>query len=113
MEKIEQIFGVPQLFKRKEGPTIKLLMDKVTDHFLVSGKKQDIEAFTEDLKGDLGIGKVSVGGEFNLNGRKIKVGDAITELNMAAYFDRILPVPLSRSRKRQREDRENDEGELQ
>lgn len=39
---LERVFGVPQLFLKWEFSRIKLIVEKATEDFLVSGKLDDI-----------------------------------------------------------------------
>lgn len=72
---MELVFGVPQLFLSKEGSTIELILEKVTEDFLMSGKLKYIKKFIEKLEGAFGIPKVYFRGKFNFNCCTIKLGD--------------------------------------
>lgn len=91
--KIETGFGVPQLFVKKKVSTIKRIVAKVTDDFLMSAKLKDIKEFIEELKQAFDIVKFPISGEFNINGCTIKLGDGRMEINMIAYSSHIIPVP--------------------
>lgn len=80
------MFGVAQLFFKRDKSTINLIVAKVTDDFLLSGKEEDIREFMTKLRSGFDIGKVSVRGEFNFNGCEIRVGDKVTELSMKSYI---------------------------
>lgn len=67
------MFGVPQLYIKLEVLTILLLVAKVTNDFLVSGKMEDIIKLMEELKGGFDIGNISIEVDFSSNGSMVKV----------------------------------------
>lgn len=46
----EKVFGVPHLFVKKTGTSIDLLVAKVADYFLVSGRRDRIKSYMDELK---------------------------------------------------------------
>lgn len=62
--KLEQVYGVPQLFVKKYGNRIELLVAKVIDDLIVSGRKDMIESFVGELKDAFDVGKISMDGGF-------------------------------------------------
>ena len=69
-----------------------LLIAKVSDDFLISGMKIDIEKFLANLRKRFGVGKAIFGP---------KTKDDI-RVSMSTYWSRVNSIPLSRARRRQR-----------
>lgn len=97
--KLERVFGVPQLFMKKSGTRIDILVAKVTDDFLVAGKKDRVESYMNELKKGFDVGKVQIGENFKFNGCEIRTTPEYTELSMIEYTERIQAITISRSRK--------------
>lgn len=97
--------GVNQVFVRKKGDKIVLLIAKVIDDFLIAGKTEDIREFMRELSKEFEVGKVTIGGTFYFNGCEIDVGTNAIELSMWEYMSKLSTIPLSRLRKKQRDEK--------
>lgn len=102
---MERIDGVNQMFVRRDSGRIKLLVAKVVDDFLITGRTEDIKAFMKELAEEFEVGKTAIGGAFKFNGCEIDVGADVIELSMWEYLDKLSAVALSRTRCKQREER--------
>lgn len=102
---MERVDGVNQMFTRKHGDKIKLIVAKVIDDFLVVGNTADIKLFFRELGGEFDVGKTAIGGAFRFNGCEIDVRDDMIELSMWDYLDKLVPVKLSRARSKQKDEK--------
>lgn len=101
---MEIVFGVSQLFvKRNTCEDIQLLIAKVTDDFLLGGMNSEMENFTEMLRQRFDVGKVIIDNKLHLDGCEIaqsNTGDITMSMNR--YLERLVPIELSRARRKQR-----------
>lgn len=63
-----RVDGVSQLFVKKNGAHIRLIVAKVIDDFLVAGITNDINDFLRELAQEFEFGNTAVGGDFRFNG---------------------------------------------
>lgn len=96
---MESVFGVPQQFMKHTGTKIEVLVAKVTDDFLVTGTKDNIEAFVNGLKDEFDVGQISIAGSFRFKRCEIKTTYGYAELSMNHYVKKIEELPISRKRK--------------
>lgn len=66
--KLERVFGESQLFLKRTGSRIDLIVAKVTDKFLVAGTRERVESFMKELQDAYDVGKVTIGGTLKFNG---------------------------------------------
>lgn len=55
--KMEKIFGVPQMFIKRTGMEIELMVAKVTEKFLVEGNKDHIKSLMREIQPQFSVGK--------------------------------------------------------
>lgn len=107
---MERVTGVNQLFTKKDGERIVLIVAKVIDDFLIAGHRDDIRDFISDLRMEFEVGNTAIGGVFRFNGCEIQVSAAEIDISMWEYIERLTHIPTSRKRSKQREERAtNDE----
>lgn len=106
-----RVDGINQLFVKRDGSTIKLIVAKVIDDFLIAGKTSDIREFLNDLSDEFEVGNTAIGGNFRFNGCEIEVGCDAIEISMWGYLEKLSPIQISRSRNKQRDERVTKEEE--
>ena len=102
---LQRAYGLSQLFfrKNKEDEYV-LMIAKVRDDFLVAGKVEYIHEFMDRLKMRFTVGKTVIDERFHFNGCEIEQdqhGDI--RMSMTRYLDRLRPITVSRTRRKQRE----------
>ena len=101
---MERVHGISQLFIRRDtSGNVQLLIAKVTDDFLLGGTHASMKHFTELLKQRFDVGKVIIDDKIHFDGCEIAQDDVgnIT-LSMTRYLERLIPIELSRTRRKQR-----------
>jgi len=95
-----------QIFvQRYRSGSIRLLVVKVIDDFLIAGSVNDINAFVQKSKQQFEIGCVVVDRNIKYNGAEITKNDRSTiKMSMKEYCTRINPIDLSHTRKKQRDE---------
>lgn len=63
---MEGVFGVPKRFVKRESAGMTLIIEKVTDGFLVDGELLYIIRFMPELSRPFTVAEVSIGGPFDL-----------------------------------------------
>ena len=108
---LKRLFGLSQLFIRRiKQDKIVLMIDKVTDDFLVSGKLDYIHEFMDRLQQRFTVGKVVIDERFHFNGCEIQQSRNVNiRMSMTRYLDRLRPISVSRARRKQRVMHANDE----
>lgn len=106
--RIERVFGVSQIFfKRDEANKFKLIIAKVTDDFLVSGTREDITHFMDELSVMFEVGKIRFEKDFHFNGCEVTFDNHGNEnLSTDNYMRRLKPVQKSGSRCQEQEAKE-------
>lgn len=101
---LERVFGIPQLFiRRKQDSSICLLIAKVTDDFLIGGSLKDIRAFIDLLRKRFIVGKTVVDAKCFFDGCEIEQSiDGSIRMSMIRYLERLKPILISRTRKKER-----------
>lgn len=108
---MERVFGVPQLFVKREATRIELLIAKATDEFLVSGKTEDARNFMRELGKAFKVGKVAIGGTFRFISCEVDVGDDVLKMSLRDFLDRIKKVKIADERRHQGESLATDKEE--
>ena len=108
---LKRVFGLSQMFiRRNKQDEIVLMVAKVTDDFLVAGKLDYIQEFMDRLKERFTVGKVVIKYRFYFNGCEIQQSpNGDIRMSMTRYLDRLRPISVSRSRRKQREMHANDD----
>ena len=108
---LKRVFGLSQLFiRRDKQDRIVLLIAKVTDDFLAAGKLDYIHEFMDRLQKRFTVGKIVIDKRFHFNGCEIeqdRLGNI--RMSMTRYLDRLRPITISRTRRKQRELHASDE----
>lgn len=101
--RMKRASGIHQLFvRRNTSGIIDLLVAKTSDDFLVSGNKTTVENFFSRLKSRFEVGKAIIASVMKFNGCEIVIEkDGGIVLNMNEYIERLKPVELSRTRRKQ------------
>ncbi len=97
----KRVIGLGQLYiKRNQEQDITLVLAKLTDDLLISGKKDNIIEFSNAIRKRFTTRKVVLDGEIIFNGcilRQEENGDVL--LTMQKYLDNICEIPLSKTRR--------------
>ena len=103
---IERVFGLSQLFvKRDESGRVSLLIDKVTDDFLLADSPDGMKLFTAILEKRFDVGKVIIDDKIHFDGCKIEQStEGNITMSMTRYVERLNAIELSCSRRKMRED---------
>lgn len=104
---LQRVLGISQLFiKRDKQGRICLLIAKVTDDFLLGGSVESMEAFIRDLKKRFIVGKIIVNAKPHFDGCEIEqYADKSIRMSMIRYLERLKPITISRTRRKQRNER--------
>lgn len=104
---LERIFGISQLFvKRDRDGYICLLVAKVTDDFLLGGSVEQMQHFVKDLKERFIVGKVLLNSKLHFDGCEIEqYQDRSIRMSMLRYLERLTPISISRTKRKERSDR--------
>lgn len=104
---VERIFGISQLFvKSDKHGAICLLVAKVTDDFLLGSTVQQTEMFVRDLNKRFEVGKVLLNAKIHFDGCEIEQNmNGSIRVSMFRYLERLNPITLSRTRRKQKGDR--------
>ena len=107
---LERVIGLSQLFlKRDAKGNVILLVAKVTDDFLLGGTKEAMQQFTNLLEKRFEVGKVIIDDMIHFDGCEIRQDEQGNILmSMARYIERLRPIELSRTRRKQRLDAATD-----
>lgn len=108
---LQRAFGLSQLFiRRNKRDEITLMVAKVTDDFLVAGKLEYIHEFMDRLQQRFTVGKVVVDERFHFNGCEIEQDQSGNiRMSMIRYLDRLRPINVTRTRRKQRDMHANSE----
>lgn len=85
---LERLFGVPQLFIKRETTGIILIISKATDYFLLSVRLEYIRDLMRKLSKAFKVWKFSIGGTFRFMDLEINVGDEMVDVSMWDYLDK-------------------------
>lgn len=102
---LERVLGISQLFvKRDETGRIILLIAKVTDDFLLGGSVEEMKVFLDPLKQRFIVGKIVVDQKIHFDGCEI-IQDVVGNIKMSMhrYLERVKPIEVSRSRRKERD----------
>ena len=102
----EKVQGISQLFViRRPNRSIRMLCAKVTDDFLLAGSRQDLRWFDGMMRKRFTVSKSILDGRINFNGAVIEQDEqGSILLSMEAYMERVEPIPIERSRRKEQED---------
>lgn len=105
--RMRRAFGIRQVHTVEDiHGTLKLIVAKVTDDFLIAGGIDFINNFAEELGIRFEIGKFVLDKPFSFNGCELSQTSLGTiTLSMAKYFPRIKPIELSRTLRKEQADR--------
>lgn len=100
-----RVFGVNQLFvARDSNKIIKMIVAKTIDDFLVGGDPSDINRFFKTMSERFEVGKIRIASRLQFNGCQIDIRpEQDTVISMTDYIDRLKPVDISRTRRRERD----------
>ena len=100
----ERVPGLSQIFtKRDKNGHITVMLTKVIDDFLVAGSVSDISSFVQSAKQQFEIGCVVIDDNIKYNGTEIEqASTGSIKLSMHEYCGRITPIPLTPSRRKNR-----------
>eukprot|EP00171_Calliarthron_tuberculosum_P022738 IDg22738t1 len=104
-----RVLGFSQLFiLKRNDSSIRMLCEKLTDDFLISGSESDIQWFTTEIRRAFRVGKVITEGKMNFNGCIIEQ-DAIGNIRMSMkdYMNRMREIPISPEGRKQQAQKEN------
>lgn len=99
---LNRVHGVSQLFvKRNEKGKIVLLVAKLSDDFLMAGISNDLMTFTTTMGKRFIIGRVCKGPRYKFGGCEISLqANSDIRLSMDLYGKRVMPIELTRTRRR-------------
>lgn len=103
----EQVRGISQLFlKRAEDGSISMLLAKVTDDLLISGKTDVLKNFLQQLTKKFKVSKSILDSQIDFNGCRITQDEEgnIT-MDMKKYVDSIQSLDITRSRRKEANDK--------
>lgn len=104
---LERVFGLSQLFtKRKKDGSICLIIAKVTDDFLIGGTIEEIHKFINALSKRFIVGKTVIDKKIFFDGCELEqLIDESIKMSMVRYLERLKPITISRTRKKERSDK--------
>lgn len=99
--KLSQIFGGLQLFcERDSDGRISMIVAKVVDDFIISGKYDAVESFITALSERFELGTVNRSDTHSFLGCRIQRSrDGSIKLSMPEYFNHAAPVHIRRNRR--------------
>lgn len=105
------MYGVFQMFvKRNARGTIKFILAKISDEFLLAIREDDLRQFLDDVKSRFEVSKVLIDTPINFNGCHITVDEkGSIEMCMRSYMESVRRIDISRIRRKQADDRANSE----
>lgn len=101
---LERILGLSQLFvRRSEDGSICLLIAKVTYDFLLDGTLEEMQKFIDELQKRFIAGKVVIDQKLHFDGCELEQdSNGDIKMSMIRYLERLKPIMLSRTRRKQR-----------
>lgn len=103
----KNIPGLPQIFVRyKPNGSIALLNAKVVDDFLIAGSRQAILAFKAAISKRFKVGRFSMDTDLIFHRLHIhQERNGTIVINMREYLDKIIPIDISRPRRKNQTDK--------
>lgn len=100
---MQRLLGSHQVFtKRNDDGVLALMVAKTTDDFLVAGSREAVEVFFERMKDRFTVGKSIIEKRMKYNGCVIEIGsDGAVTITMQEYLERLSPIDISRSRRKE------------
>ena len=104
---IVQVFGLPQFFlKTDEKGLPVLILAKVVDDLIIAGKPEEIQAFHAAVSKRFKVGRFLTDGTLIFNRLYIEQrADGSIKADMREFLDKIKPLEISRSRRREQRER--------
>ena len=101
--KLERVFGIGQLFVRRNiQGNILLLVAKVTDDFIIGGTIEEIENIIQAMKERFNVGKTISNQPFFFDGCEIRQKpDGSIIMSIMPYLERVSPITLSSTRRKE------------
>lgn len=93
--------GISKLFRMRIEEWLILLVEKVTEDFLITGTEDEIQKFLEALQARLDVGSVNMGRRFRLNVLEVVSNfryNCVITLSMNYYVGKLHPLEISRVR---------------
>lgn len=86
--------GVNQVFVRRNGKRVILIIEMVIDDLLVAGISDEIRYFKRGLEREIIVGKTGIRGVFKVSGCEIYVVSEAIELSKWEYLEKLKPVDI-------------------
>lgn len=104
---LRRLLGISQLFiRRADDGSLRMIVAKVTDYFLLEGAVEDMQNFRDRLAKRLLVGKVILDQKLHFDGCEIeKLPDGSIRMSMIRYIERLKPITMSRIKRKQRNDK--------